>query len=634
MKNLIASLLFLFLVNMVHGQNKVNISLEGSVTNFSTSEKLFGATLYMMQNGKTVSKSISDETGRYSISGLILIEKPIDLLISKPGYASKKVLFDINSLKVSNGKSTNLQLLEELIVELYENRTGANLSFTKTDYAEKFTWDQSAFIAKPDQKYKSEIDKKVTDEYAKVKNNGTSKNYVSRGEIAYKNREFEKAVAYYDSALVATPTDSTIRIKKENVLSTINRIKEEETKKANYNTKKTLADNSFASGDILNAEKFYKDLLSEFPADPYATAQLTKITVTKNQLEIEKKNKAEADKLMAQALTLKNSKKYNEAIQKIQQAITFLPNKKDDYNKEIDLIKAIQSDILLEAQINKELKIAVILLKEKKYDDAINTYKKIDQSIEKLSTQPLVDKYSNLSQQGAKTVLDKNNLERMEFKKQLQKAQDNFDKGPAFYTDAEKILKGDPMKSRKNDPELLELSDKIVKMKEFYKQKNEAYKEVKNKKNNEALTKLKSTREYAKKLGSIAPQTEFSKLNSSIDSLESILKPVNTPPPTPQPTNNQIPAGFQLSAPGEIVTDNPNDVFNELSNNIDAKKSAPFENLTEIKNDIDKEADFNKKLNASRQEDEIKSFQDKKTEIELKATEQSKVPVQLQEILN
>jgi hypothetical protein len=634
MKHLIASFLFLFVANLLFGQNKVTISVVGKVTNFSTSEKLFGATLYMMQNGKTISKAISDEVGTYAISGFISIDQPIDLLVSKPGYASKKVLFDMKTLKVSNGKSTTLQILEELTVELFENREGANLNFTKTDYAEKFTWNQKTFMAEPDQKYKSDVDKKVTDEYAKVKNIGTSKNYVSRGDIANKNRQFEKAVAYYDSAIVATPNDSTIRVKKDIVLGTIKKIQEEETKKANYNSKKLLADTSLSNGDLANAEKNYKEMLNVFPGDSYATGQLAKITSLKNQQELDKKNKAEADKLIAQANTLKNSKKYDEAIAKLQEAIALIPNKKDDLNKEINSIKAIQSDVLLETEINKDIKNTATLLKEKKYDEAIKVYKAIDQNIAKLSNQPLIDKYSTISKQGAKSVLDKKNLEGEEFKKQLKKAQDNFEKGPAFYGEAEKILKGDPMKSRMNDPEVKLLSENIIKMKDFYKQKTEAYKEVTSKKNNEsALSKLKSTVNFATKLGTIAPPSELSKLNKSIDSLENILKPKNNTPNTTQ-TNTVAKVGNRLKAPGELITGNPNDAINELAENIEAKKEAPLEKMTELKNEIDNEAYFNRKLNASRQEDEMRDIQDKKTEIDLKAIEQSKVPEQLQENLN
>jgi hypothetical protein len=181
---------------------------------------------------------------------------------------------------------------------------------------------------------------------------------------------------------------------------------------------------------------------------------------------------------------------------------------------------------------------------------------------------------------------------------------------------------------------VIALRDKISKMKDFYKQKTEAYKEVTSKKNNEsALSKLKSTVNFATKLGTIAPPSELSKLNKSIDSLENILKPKNNTPNTTQ-TNTVAKVGNRLKAPGELITGNPNDAINELAENIEAKKEAPLEKMTELKNEIDNEAYFNRKLNASRQEDEMKIIQDKKTEIDLKAIEQSKISEQLQENLN
>jgi len=626
MKHLLASILFIFLLKIVHGQNKINVTLVGSVLNFDTSEKLLGATIYINQNGKTVSKSISDEIGRYSIGGTVIIDQPIDLLVSKSGYASKKVLFDIKTI----GKATSVQLLDELVIQLHELCEGANLSFTKTDYAEKFIWNVNS--TEPDKNYKDQIDQKIIDECSKVKSRTNSKTYVSKGDIAYRDKQFKRALAYYDSAIVAkNEMDSTILMKKDIVLDAIKKLKEEETKKANYNSKKTIANNAFNNGDLVNSEKIYKEMLTDFPGDSYATGQLAKITTLRNQQELEKKNEAETNKLVTQANTLKTSKKYDEAISKLQQAIALAPSKKDDINKEINAIKAIQSDILLEADINKNFKIASDLLKDKKYDDAIKTYKAIDQSIIKLSNQPLVDKYSNLSKQGSKSVIDKKNQEGEEFKKQLKKAQDNFDKGPAFYTEAEKILKGDPMKSRMNDPDVKKLSESILKMKEFYKQKSEAYKEVISKTNNvSALTKLKSARNVLTKLGTIAPSSELSILTKSIDSLETILNPNKNS----NQNSNVAKTGNRLKAPGELVTGNPNDVIDELAASIEEKKEESFKNMTELKNEIDNEAYFNSKLKASRQEDEMNNIQDKKTEIELRAIEQRKSSENLQENLN
>jgi hypothetical protein len=125
-------LLFLFFFSTFYSSitfsqaTSVTISLDGSINNFVTDVKLFGATIYMMQNERTLSKSITDNYGNYSISGKVNILEPIDLLISKPGYISKKVLFDIATLKINKNRAdaTTLELVEELIIELYELRPG------------------------------------------------------------------------------------------------------------------------------------------------------------------------------------------------------------------------------------------------------------------------------------------------------------------------------------------------------------------------------------------------------------------------------------------------------------------------------------------------------------------------------
>ncbi len=629
MKKTILLLSLIFWSLFISAQNKVNISLAGSANNFTTSEKLFGATLYMVQNGRTVAKAITDEVGSYSITGFVNIEDPIDLLVSKPGYASKKVLFDIKTLKVANGRNTNLQLLEELIVELYENRTGADLSFTKNQYAEKFTWDQSAFIARPDTKYKSEIDKKVNEEYSKVVSNGVSKNYISRGDIANKNREFQKAVAYYDSALVATPKDSTIRVKKDMVLATIQNIKDEELKKAEYEQKKSVADQAFKSGNLADSEIKYSDLLKSFPGDPYATSQISKITAAKAQEEQKKKDLAEAQKLIAQATSSATKGKFEEAIAKYQQAIPLVPDQKQNLEKEISTIKASQADKVLEDQLKKDLKAANDQGVLKKFDEAIKIYKSNDTLIRKLSNQVLMDKYSKESQLGLQKVLDKKNSEDQAFKSQLAKAQENFEKGPASYSVAESILKADPMKSRTNDPEVLELKDKIQKMSSYYTQKSNSYKLISSKPS-EALTQLKAVLDLAKKNGPITPARELTQLTKTIDSLDLKLNPKTVNPiqnvaPTPNIT--------KLPMPGEEYKGNSVDLFDVLSSQIEEEKEAPLKQVVEMKNDLEYEAYFNKKLNASRQEDENQNIRERKTEIELIAIEKSKEQIILQENL-
>ena len=93
--------LFLFSFH-VKSQTSLEISLEGYVNNFTSKKVVYGASLYLFQNGTMISKSLTDVNGDYFISGKIDTKVTFDLLVSKPGYVSKKVLLDFEDLKVQN----------------------------------------------------------------------------------------------------------------------------------------------------------------------------------------------------------------------------------------------------------------------------------------------------------------------------------------------------------------------------------------------------------------------------------------------------------------------------------------------------------------------------------------------------
>ena len=181
-------------------QKKIEISLEGYVTNFSSKEKLFGASVYMFQEGTMVSKSLSDINGDYFIGGRINTKIPFDLMISKPGFVTKKVLLDFQDLKVQNPNGV-LQAMEELVIELFEVKEGVDLSFAKNTYAEKFNWDKSQNLAVPEAKYKKDIEDKVLNAYSEMSGVNKAQSFKKKMVQALKVEEFSKALSLVDSAL-------------------------------------------------------------------------------------------------------------------------------------------------------------------------------------------------------------------------------------------------------------------------------------------------------------------------------------------------------------------------------------------------------------------------------------------------
>lgn len=612
-------ILFLFFISTFYTSigfsqaTSVSISLDGSINNFVTHAKLFGVTIYMMQNGKTISKSVTDNFGNYSISGKIMIQEPIDLLISKPGYISKKVLFDLATLKINKNRAdaTTLELVEELVIELYELRPGVDLSFAKIGYAEKFTWDQPTFIVKPDTKSKEDLDKKVLEAYEKGATANASKKFTVLAEQANTKKDYAKALAYYDSALVVAPKDTLIIKNRAATNLNLQAQKAEEVKRKDYTIFKEAGDAAFKSGNWVLAEEKYAAAAKLYPTEPYLKEQAQKIAIEKQKDADNAKNKASYEKAMQEASSFIAAKKYDEAIAKFNQAISFQPNQKAFIEAEIAKIKGGQSDTALEEQVKKDLKAASDLLNKSKLDDAIKTYRATEPIIARFSSQTLIDKYSKEVKDGIQNVQAKKDTEDQLYRAQLAKAQENFDKGKDFYSVAKNILNSDPMKSKVNEPEVIELKEKISRMEAYYLEKQKAYKSIADKKNEEALEKLNATIKNYVIAKKIAPFAEKTQLQKSIDSLNAFVKTTPKTTATVAPTP-PTPTTIKLTAPGELVTgkDPSLTAYNDMFLTTERTKAQPLTYQQNVKDNVDYNNYFNSTLIAVRQEEDKNRFLD------------------------
>lgn len=607
-------ILFLFFLSTFYTSisfsqaTSVTISLDGYITNFVTDARLFGVTIYMMQNERTLAKSVTDNFGNYSISGKVTISEPIDLMISKPGYVSKKVLFDIATLKINKNRAdaTTLELVEELVIELFELRQGVDLNFAKLGYAEKFTWDQPSFIVKPDTKTKDEIEKKVIEAYEKAEVNNASKKFTVKAEQANNKKDYERAVAYYDSALVVAPKDSMIIKNRAAANVALQAQKAEEVKRKDYNIFREAGDAAFKSANWTLAEQKYAEAAKLYPSEAYIKEQSQKIAVEKQKEADNAKNKASYEKAVQEANAFVAAKKYNEAIAKFTQAVSFQPNQKAYIDSEIAKLKGGQSDAALEEIVKKDLKTASELLSKSKLDEAIKTYRATEPTIARFSSQALIDKYSKEVKDGIQNVQAKKDTEDQLYKAQLAKAQENFDKGSSFYSVAKNILNSDPMKSKINEPEVLELKDKINRMEAYYIEKQKAYASVASKKNDEALEKLNTTIRNYVITKKIAPVAEKAQLQKSIDSLTAFVKTKTTTTTSVTATTPTTSTTNKLSAPGELVTgkDPSLTAYNDMFTTTERTKAQPLSYQQNVKDNVDYTNYFNYTLIAARQEEE------------------------------
>lgn len=619
MSRLVIFLLFLGFQSMAIGQTPVLVALEGTVQDFVSGQKLFGATVNVIQNGVSVSRVVSDNKGYYYVSAKVNPAQIVAVVVANPGYMTKKLSFDLKTIVPKANATNGVKLIDQLPLQLYVVRPNVDLAFTKESYAEKFVWDQVIYKAIPDAQVKADMDKKVRDLYKIAKDKERTISCVAAADLAVSRKEYEKAVLYYDSALVVAPADAAITQKRKSVQTIIEINENEAKRKKEFDKLKGEGDAAFTASNWTLAEQKYKLADQQIPKDAYIVARLAKITENVNADKQNAANKAQYDKTMASANTLFIAKKYDEAIAKYNEAIKLQSNQKDVVLKEISKIQAIKEDNANELEVKKQLKSASDLYAQKKYDQSIDMYKKAELNIAKFKKQTLIDQYSKELQNGMKKVTDWKNSQDQIYKDQLAKANENFLKGPQFYAVAKNILNSDPMKSRQNEPSVIELKDKISKMEAYYAQRKAAYATVKAKNNAQGLKELKAVQVVATTNTRSLPATELAQLQKSIDSLTTITAPavVKTAPSVKE----DVIVGTQLKAPGERTNGTPEQAFNDLNKTSQQKAERPQEQLQEIKNVFDYQNHFNETMSAVQQEStdqNMESFKSEQTIIERK----------------
>lgn len=614
--------LFLFIIGLStisFGQSQVLVALEGTVQDFVTGQKLFGATVNVIQNGVSVSRVISDNKGNYYVSAKVNPTQIMAVVVGNPGYMTKKLSFDLKTIVPKANSTNGVKLLDQLPLQLYVIRPNVDLNFTKETYAEKFVWDQTVYKAIPDAQVKADMDKKVKDLYKIARDKERTTFCVAAADLAVSRKEFEKAVIYYDSALLVSPADPGITQKKKSVETIIEINVNEAKRKKEFDKLKGEGDAAFTAGNWTLAEQKYKLADQQIPKDPYINARLSKITENINAEKKNAENKTLYDKTMQAATTLFNAKKYDEAIVKYNEALKLQPNQKEKVEAEIAKIQGIKKDNANEIEVKKQLKSANDLYVQKKYDQSIEMYKKAENNIAKFNKQSLIDQYSKELQIGMKKVTDWKNSQDQIYKDQLAKANENFMKGPSFYGMAKNILNSDPMKSRQNEPSVIELKDKIAKMEAYYAQRKLAYQTVKSKNNVQALKELKAVQSIATANARNLPPTELTQLQKSIDSLTNVTTPVAVK--TAPSVKEDVISGTQLKAPGERVMGSSEQAFNDLNRTTQQKLEGPQEQIQEIKNVFDYQNHFNETTSEVRQEkteQDMESFKSEQTVIERK----------------
>lgn len=573
----------LLLPASILAQRDFLVVIEGRTTNLLDQKELYGVTVDVMQQDAVLTKVMSDQNGQFYVSAKISQGVPIQLRLTKGGYLTKFILFDLTTLQGKSNAANGLQLIRNLNCELYELKPDVDLSFAKNQITDKFVWSTGTLVQVP--LIKTDADQKAKDAYQLATEQKIYNRLMQAANKSISAQDQTQALIYLDSALIVRQNDTIAARKKQQIVSAQAAALKRTQDEAQQKQLLSQAIAARESGDLNLAATHIKAADAIIPNNPEVLKEQALIAKMRNDAADAQSKTQAFQKAMQAAAALVTAKKYDEAESKYKEAQLIKPTEKETVNAQLLMLKELRFDLQNEAELKKTMKLANDQYLQKKYDIALETYKKADQQIALFHKQSLIDNYSKELQAGMKRVTEGINSMSQVYQNQLAKANENFNKGPQYYGTAKSILNSDPMKSRQNEPEVIELKDKISAMEAYYAARKSAYQLVKTKDNPAALKALQKLQLTGQAQQQFLGQNELATVQKSVDSLRNLLTPVQVAKVKEDVAVE--PTGIRLTAPGEEVSGENSMAFNDLQINREAKQENPYRTQQQIRNEVD-----------------------------------------------
>lgn len=631
-------LFFVFIVCRHVNAQLVEIIIPGSVNNYESKAKIFGATLYLVQDGITISKSITTNTGAYNIAGKLNTSIPFELIVSKPNHITKKVYFDFKNI-TTRGQNISIQAVEELIIELFAVKQGITITISPTDYAEKFTWDNDQKIAIPDEEHKKLSQEKIINLYKDAELAALLSILESKATASAQAKNYENAIAYADSALALKQNDSILLKKKVSYQNALRSILADEKNIEDLKLQLSSGDSLFILAKYPEASIKYNEVLKKDPLNISAKKKLDNIAALKVIQVSQASDAKELLKLLANANKLETNAKFSDAIIELNKGLKLSISADEKSKIELYIsnlkLKIKNTDVV--TLIEKELKVAKKFDDLKDFNNSKESYLKIYQYIAMLDTtnktkqaqivNKQIDESIGIALKNANELnskdnydlaiaaykktellisalldLNKKNMKLDEVKEHIaeveQKRKDKdklyrdaiinvtaaIDEGPKTFYVADELFSKDPLKAKYNEKEIIDLKSHFALVKNYFKDKNIKLNTVWLSDSIKAYQAIKEI--YNLALISKVSQNELKKVMVSMDSLSSIISPKKL-------KINSNSSGTILTAPGVLVdTSNVNASFQRLEFTRLSIEKGKNTYLVDLKNDIELESYF------------------------------------------
>ena len=662
MRNCIFLFFVLIVCRHVNAQ-LVEIIIPGSVNNFESKAKIFGATLYLVQDGITISKSITTNTGVYNIVGKLNTSIPFELIVSKPNHITKKVYFDFKNI-TTKGQDISVQAVEELIIELFALKKGITITIGPTDYAEKFTWDNDQKIAIPDEQHKKLSEEKIINLYKDAEIAALLSILDSKATASAQAKNYENAIAYADSALALKQNDSILLKKKLSYQTALTSLLADEKKSDDIKLLLSSGDSLFILAKYPEASIKYNEVLKKDPLNISAKKKLDNIAALTVIQVSQASDAKELSKLLANAKKLETNAKFSDAIIELNKGLKLSISADEKSKNELYIsnlkLKIKNTDVV--TLIEKELKAAKKFDDSKDFNNSKESYLKINQYISMLDTTnetkqaQIVNKQidesigialKNANELNSKDNYDlaiaaykktellisalldvnKKNMKLDEVKEHIaeveQKRKDKdklyrdaivnvtaaIDEGPKTFYVVDDLFSKEPLKAKSSEKEIIDLKSRYTLVKNYFKDKNIKLKTVWLTDSIKAYQAIKEI--YNLALISKVSQNELKKVMVSMDSLSSIISPKKL-------KINSNSSGTILSAPGVLVdTSNANASFQRLEFTRLSIEKGKSTYLVDLKNDLELEAYFRNMQQDVIRNESATAIQNSLTEIEV-----------------
>lgn len=573
----------LLLPVQLFAQRDFLVVIEGRASNLLDQADLFGVTIDVMQQDAVLTKVLCQQNGQFYVSAKISQGLPIQLRLTKGGYLTKFIFFDLTTLQGQIPSPNGLQLIRNLNCEMYELKPDVDLNFAKNQITDKFVWSSNTLVQVP--LVKTDADQKAKEAYQLAKDLKVYNRVMQMANKSIASQDQTQALLFLDSALLVRQNDSLASLKKQQIISAqaaaLKRSQDEALQKSLFNEAVAARE----SGDLNLALTKIKAADALLPNNQMVIQEQALITKMRTDAADAQAKTQAFQKAMQAAAALVTAKKYDEAETKFKEAQDIKPAEKETVNAQLLVLKELKFDIQNEIELKKTMKLANDQYVQKKYDLALETYKKADQQIALFHKQALIDSYSKELQAGMKRVTEGINSMSQVYQNQLAKANENFNKGPQFYGTAKSILNSDPMKSRQNEPEVIALKEKISAMEAYFAAKKSAYQFVKSKDNPAALKALEKLHVTGQAQEQLLSANELPSVQKSIDSLRNLLTPTQV---AKQVEDIAVePAGIRLTAPGEAVNSENSMAFNDLQLHRETKQETPYRTQQQIRNEVE-----------------------------------------------